>query len=167
MIGPPFVTLLPEKTLEKGRDLLRVFGNLLRPFRNGNHVNQDTNMLENCQPFGGTEETPHADSGSGLNQSLFKFWLAQEGFMDKLVFIDLGKPLPSVFRAMQLNTRVHVVVEWSEKALECYDISQFEVMPDTFSSKCSVKTPRQEVISLHGCLDAFLKEEPLGPEDMW
>eukprot|EP00250_Pteridium_aquilinum_P022705 c25588_g1_i1 orf=296-1549(+) len=40
MIGPPFVTPLPEKGLEKGSDLLRVFGNLLRPFKNANHVNQ-------------------------------------------------------------------------------------------------------------------------------
>ncbi|KAI3751801.1 hypothetical protein L2E82_22892 [Cichorium intybus] len=31
----------------------------------------------------------------------------------------------------------------------------------------TVKKAKQESISLFSCLDAFLKEEPLGPDDMW
>ncbi|KAI5071347.1 hypothetical protein GOP47_0013598 [Adiantum capillus-veneris] len=167
MIGPPFVTPIPKAGLEKGSDLLRVFETLLRPFKNGNDNNEGMHMLDFNQYLGSSGTASSSDLGFCQNRGLFKFWFAQTSCMDNLVLIDLSKLLPSVFHSSQPNTKIHAVVEWSEKAMEFYDLSQFEGMPEAFSSKCSMKAVRQDAISLHGCLDAFVKEEPLGPEDKW
>lgn len=39
-------------------------------------------------------------------------------------------------------------------------------MPEVFKSDFLAKKP-QESVSLYKCLEAFLQEEPIGPEDMW
>lgn len=61
----------------------------------------------------------------------------------------------------------HVLLDWSDRILDFYDVSFLEDLPEIFKSEFTVKKTRQEAISLFSCLEAFLKEEPLGPDDMW
>lgn len=62
---------------------------------------------------------------------------------------------------------VKVFLDWTEKEGELYDASYLKDLPEVHKSGFTVKKTRQEAISLFSCLDAFLKEEPLGPDDMW
>ncbi|KAJ9542934.1 hypothetical protein OSB04_029440 [Centaurea solstitialis] len=50
--------------------------------------------------------------------------------------------------------------------LEKYDQSLLGSPAEVYKPAFFSKRP-QEAISLYKCLEAFLKEEPLGPEDMW
>ncbi|CAI8592805.1 unnamed protein product [Vicia faba] len=61
---------------------------------------------------------------------------------------------------------LHVLVCWSEKQTKKYDTQLCSSLPEVYKSGFLAKRP-QEPVSLYKCLEAFLQEEPLGPEDMW
>jgi ubiquitin carboxyl-terminal hydrolase 4/11/15 len=63
-------------------------------------------------------------------------------------------------------SRLHVLVCWSEKEIKKYDTQLCSSLPEVCKFSFSAKRP-QESVSLYKCLEAFLQEEPLGPEDMW
>lgn len=60
-----------------------------------------------------------------------------------------------------------VFLDWTEKEHELFDPSYLKDLPAVSKGSFAVKKTKQEAISLFSCLDAFLKEEPLGPDDMW
>lgn len=62
---------------------------------------------------------------------------------------------------------LRVTLNWTDKEHELYDIGYLEDLPDVCKSGFTAKKTRQEAVSLFSCLEAFLKEEPLGPDDMW
>lgn len=63
--------------------------------------------------------------------------------------------------------KVKVMLDWTDKEHELYDSSYLKDLPEVHKSGILAKKTKQEAISLFSCLDAFLKEEPLGPDDMW
>lgn len=64
------------------------------------------------------------------------------------------------------SKRLYVLVCWPEKQIERYDTRLLTSLPEVFKFSFLTKKP-QEAVSLYKCLEAFLQEEPLGPEDMW
>lgn len=60
-----------------------------------------------------------------------------------------------------------VMLDWTDKDHEMYDFSYLMDLPEVCKTSFTAKKTRQEAISLFSCLEAFLKEEPLGPDDMW
>lgn len=62
---------------------------------------------------------------------------------------------------------VRIMLDWTGKEHELYDTSYLKDLPVVHKTGFTVKKTKQEAISLFSCLDAFLKEEPLGPDDMW
>lgn len=62
---------------------------------------------------------------------------------------------------------VKVYLDWTDKEHNLYDISFLKDLPEVHKAGFTVKKTRPEAISLFTCLEAFLKEEPLGPDDMW
>ncbi|KAI4326771.1 hypothetical protein L6164_019308 [Bauhinia variegata] len=62
---------------------------------------------------------------------------------------------------------VRVSLDWTDKEHELYDASYLRDLPEVYKTGFTVKKTRQEAISLFSCLEAFLTEEPLGPDDMW
>lgn len=64
------------------------------------------------------------------------------------------------------SKRLYVLVSWPQKQIEGYDTHLLTSLPEVFKSSFFAKRP-QESVSLYKCLEAFLQEEPLGPEDMW
>ncbi|KAL1827782.1 hypothetical protein ACET3Z_006194 [Daucus carota] len=62
--------------------------------------------------------------------------------------------------------RLNVIVCWTEKMVERRNSVLLSSLPETYKSGFFSRKP-QESVSLYTCLEAFLKEEPLGPEDMW
>lgn len=61
---------------------------------------------------------------------------------------------------------LEVLVSWSDKMIEKYDTCLLSSLPEVFKPQRSINRT-QDSVSLYKCLEAFLKEEPLGPEDMW
>ncbi|PPD67322.1 hypothetical protein GOBAR_DD35803 [Gossypium barbadense] len=72
-------------------------------------------------------------------------------------------------KAINLSAMSHVVVylDWKSKLLEKYNINYLENLPEVFKYGPITKKARTEPLSLYTCLEAFLREEPLVPEDMW
>lgn len=62
--------------------------------------------------------------------------------------------------------RLNVLVCWPQKLIKEYDPPFFSPLPEILKPGFFAKRP-QETVSLYKCLEAFLTEEPLGPEDMW
>mgnify|MGYP002776923633 FL=1 len=184
--GCPLVACIPDEKFQTGEDLLCLFQTLIRPlakrkqspepvaavtasqqqqnapdsllhqdkniFESGvsassdNHLHDGTSMLSN-----GAKQDP---------QHLFQFYLVEERFLGQDVLVELDKPLPSVFKSSRL---IQVAVSWSDKAKDQYNVDQLDAVADSYSR---IKQ-RQETASLYSCLEGFLKEEPLGLEDMW
>nr|ABA99902.2 Ubiquitin carboxyl-terminal hydrolase family protein, expressed [Oryza sativa Japonica Group] len=53
-----------------------------------------------------------------------------------------------------------------DNGLEQYNFSSLDNLPEIYKAVLFSRRP-QETCSLYACLEAFIKEEPLGPEDMW
>nr|XP_019702095.2 ubiquitin carboxyl-terminal hydrolase 9-like isoform X2 [Elaeis guineensis] len=62
---------------------------------------------------------------------------------------------------------IRVLMDWPVREHDLYDFSFLEDLPEVFKSGCMLKKTRQEAVTLFSCLETFLKEEPLGPDDMW
>ncbi|XP_010525436.1 PREDICTED: ubiquitin carboxyl-terminal hydrolase 5 [Tarenaya hassleriana] len=62
---------------------------------------------------------------------------------------------------------VTISLDWSQELSGIYDISLFESLPEVLKYGPATKKSRTEPLSLYACLEAFLREEPLVPEDMW
>ncbi|GJP42950.1 hypothetical protein CLOM_g2470 [Closterium sp. NIES-68] len=82
-----------------------------------------------------------------------------------------GTDLPKGFTPDMLSKDgLALLLDWSAKGLkEFYDVGQLEELPEVSSGSAGLpmKNKRQEGVTLFSCLDAFIKEEPLGPDDMW
>ncbi|KAJ1409278.1 Ubiquitin specific protease, conserved site [Sesbania bispinosa] len=65
------------------------------------------------------------------------------------------------------SQHIRVFLDWTDKEHELYDANYLRDLPEVHKTGFSVKKTRQEAISLFSCLEAFLTEEPLGPDDMW
>lgn len=66
----------------------------------------------------------------------------------------------------KFSSSLNVFVFWSERMIEKYDTCLLSSLPEVFKPQLYTRRP-QESVSLYKCLEGFLKEEPLGPEDMW
>jgi ubiquitin carboxyl-terminal hydrolase 4/11/15 len=66
-----------------------------------------------------------------------------------------------------LGAIMRLLMGWSVREYEIYNLKYMEDLPDVFKPGFMSKKTRQEAVNLFSCLDAFLKDEPLGPDDMW
>lgn len=117
---------------------------------------------ENCDPCSRPNDVPMADIELDHQSSVepfFHLWLTEnKGFSRSRIENDSHiKP----------DAIIQVLLDWSDRELGVYDVSFLQDLPEVFKSGFTVKKTRQESISLFSCLEAFLKEEPLGPDDMW
>ncbi|KAH7285349.1 hypothetical protein KP509_33G024300 [Ceratopteris richardii] len=194
-LGHTLVAPVPNQGFCTGADLLCVFERILRPLRNSmvvsvdgmedvshdahakyNRTDQDTEMCDNYPDMVNIDSSANAGlqdgdfrvcNGVTHDPQLFELWVSEDRFGTRQARVELDSELPAVFSNPRLNTRIHVAVDWSDLALKKYDVKQLENIPDGPRISSTVKKQRQEAISLYSCLEAFLKEEPLGPEDMW
>lgn len=79
--------------------------------------------------------------------------------------IDLFARDEKVIR-LPSSSSMLVAINWSDELLKKYDIQCLENLPEVFNGPVTKKA-RSEPLSLYTCLEAFLREEPLVPEDMW
>eukprot|EP00899_Mesostigma_viride_P022823 jgi/Mesvir1/3725/Mv15003-RA.2 len=63
---------------------------------------------------------------------------------------------------------LYIMVVWHKPALALYDVSRLD-KPREHTSVAATRNSREAepAFSLYACVEAFLKEEPLGKDDMW
>lgn len=81
--------------------------------------------------------------------------------------IDLTVGDDKVVKLSLSSMSILVFVDWSQKLLASYDSSHIANLPEVCKHVHVSKKARNEPLSLYTCLEAFLREEPLVPEDMW
>lgn len=160
-----------------GSDIHDIYKRLLCPFQisaqdapEENHTS-DINVIEKTREMeNGTDSTSACvidpiRSGDGVDSTSdadFQFYITDEKGTIKGSEIQVGESVVG----LENSKRLYVHVCWAEKQIERYDTCLLSSLPEVFKSSCFTKRP-QESVSLYKCLEAFLQEEPLGPEDMW
>ncbi|XP_031391982.1 ubiquitin carboxyl-terminal hydrolase 5 isoform X1 [Punica granatum] len=81
-------------------------------------------------------------------------------------FIDLSEGEEKSIK-LSSSSFMLVVMNWSTELSEKYDTQYLENLPEVCKYGHVSKKTRTEPLSLYTCLEAFLREEPLVPEDMW
>ncbi|CBI39133.3 unnamed protein product, partial [Vitis vinifera] len=173
MFGIPLVVRMSE--CSNGCDIHKQFLKLLDPFfmptedslddiTAGNAANEDTEMED---AISSTVSNGDANSDSETGDELqlgnnFSFYLTDEKGSTKGSNINMNK----LELISQLPRRLNVLVHWPYRMIEKYDTCLLSLLPEICKPELFAKRP-QESVSLYKCLEAFLKEEPLGPEDMW
>ncbi|XP_057506686.1 ubiquitin carboxyl-terminal hydrolase 8-like [Actinidia eriantha] len=174
MFGIPLVARISN--FSDGSEIRKEFLKLLNPFLlgaeytlNGVDDHKCDNEDIEMEDVGSTrlsDGDANSDSGSGDDSNLapdFQFYLMEErGFLSKGPKIQMNEPIP----ISALTRIVNVLVYWPDKLTELYDTCLLSSLPQICKLGLLIKQP-QESISLYKCLEAFLKEEPLGPDDMW
>lgn len=170
MFGIPLVARLPD--LSCGSDIRKKFLKLLNPFlmpiedvlndcddEEGSYGNEDSEMLDATSPT-----VLDTDAGSDSKTSDETHLGTDFQFQIGPLFSEIKMDEPLQVSGLVKELEVHVV--WSDKMIDKYDTCILSSLPEVFKPQTFMKRP-QESVSLYKCLEAFLKEEPLGPEDMW
>lgn len=123
------------------------------------------------QPMLGTKASSinEADSGKGdgTSKQVTTQKLPLQLVDENNACIDLTVGDDKVVKLSSSSMSILVFVDWSQKLLGSYDTSYIESLPEICKYGHATKKARNEPLSLYTCLEAFLREEPLVPEDMW
>lgn len=161
--------------LAHGLDIRNLYLELLKPFcipakdtfnnnvtAGSTAIEEVTQIVDNV-PFTGGVATPSSvKEVEPPSDAELQFYLTDEKGIVKNSKIVMNEPIAMT----GVPEEVHVLVCWSGKLIEQYDTRLLSSFPEILKSGFLPKRP-QESVSLYKCLEAFLTEEPLGPEDMW
>lgn len=171
--GIPLVSRLCDSS--SGSHIRNLYLKLLNPFETPAKDLEDINNSEDTalEEVAMTEDTLTSDMGgvgkasdeNGANSPAdaeLQFYLADDKGTIKESKIEMNEPVGM----KGVSARLNVLVCWPEKNIQQYDTCLLSSLPEVFKSGIFTRKP-QESVSFYKCLEAFLKEEPLGPEDMW
>ncbi|XP_031743174.1 ubiquitin carboxyl-terminal hydrolase 8 isoform X2 [Cucumis sativus] len=174
--GFPLVAKLPGGF--NGSDIKDIYKKLLSPYQvsapdalEENHTS-DVDTTEKTEVENGTSSTSACvidpltiEDGVNCNSPSdadLQFYTTDDKGIIRGSEIEVGEFVVG----SEKSKRLYVLVSWPEKQIERYDTHLLTSLPEVFKSSFFAKRP-QESVSLYKCLEAFLQEEPLGPEDMW
>ncbi|KAG6526805.1 ubiquitin carboxyl-terminal hydrolase 8-like [Zingiber officinale] len=165
--GVPLVTTLPD--VVDGSTICKMFLKLLSPFRKSKDAGLDGEE-DRCTSISfeanfnmeAESECPQEVEYASNTEGEFQFHLTDEKskVMQSKIEMDEATPLPTT------SKHLFVLVCWQTKVLEQYDTNLLNALPEIYKFRLFPKRS-QDSCTLYACLEAFLKEEPLGPEDMW
>ena len=173
--GFPLVAKLPSAF--NGSDIQAIYKKLLSPFQvpapdalEENHTSdvdaiEKTREVENGTNSGSAcaiDPLRSEDADNSPSDADLQFYTTDEKGFVRGSEIQVGEFVVG----SEKSKRLYVLVSWPEKQIERYDTRLLTSLPEVFKSSYLTKRP-QESVSLYKCLEAFLQEEPLGPEDMW
>ncbi|KAF1001999.1 hypothetical protein AG4045_022181 [Apium graveolens] len=119
---------------------------------------EDTSFLESAEGA----VTPNKNSLDMHTTTDFNYYRADEKGTGRGSEIEMNEQITCEV----LPCRLNVIVCWPENMVARRNTLLLSSLPETYKSGFFSKKPKESV-SLYKCLEAFLKEEPLGPEDMW
>ncbi|KAG2622259.1 hypothetical protein PVAP13_3NG274300 [Panicum virgatum] len=173
--GAPLVSNLPDNTVT-GSTICNLFLKVMTPFRvSKDDVSVGDERIGESSLANETADTDMSTDTSeqtSLNnntledetgtEDAMQFFLTNERFPDQRMKIEMDQPI-TVKGPLR---RLHVVVCWLDDGLEQYNLGSLDSLPEIYKAVLFSRRP-QDTCSLYACLEAFIKEEPLGPEDMW
>jgi ubiquitin carboxyl-terminal hydrolase 4/11/15 len=175
--GTPLVSLISRDEVITRGDIQTVVNTMLSPLLRSESLRQ-ADTSEPCLSLAASEK--HRDSSSGeacsnsMSDSVNKdgnavtlFKLPLQLVEESNACVDLSVGEDKAIKLSSTSTSVLVYVDWSRELLEKYDTHYLENLPEVFKYGPVNKKARTEPLSLYTCLEAFLREEPLVPEDMW
>ncbi|CAI0439894.1 unnamed protein product [Linum tenue] len=159
--GVPLIASIPyEDSITRG-DIQREVQKILLPWFGGDNLIQDTDG-DICADY--VTDSPKTNGCPSKTLSL-KFSLQMADKSNEL--IDLSAKEGKSIRVATSSAPAVVYVDWSRDLIEKCSAKYFENLPEVFRYGPVSKKARTEPLSLYTCLEAFLREEPLVPEDMW
>ncbi|KAK3228187.1 hypothetical protein Dsin_008049 [Dipteronia sinensis] len=167
LFGAPLVTYLEEDQLN-GADIDAAVSRLLVPLRRTYSSAKAGRGKENGYLSDAIDEPSNSS-----NQSIESAELEDESSKELSFQLYLTDSRITSSKLLKKDSTIKpvscikVLLDWTDEVHESYDPSYLKDLPVVHKTGFTVKKTRQEAISLFSCLDAFLTEEPLGPEDMW
>ncbi|XP_019428321.1 PREDICTED: ubiquitin carboxyl-terminal hydrolase 9-like isoform X2 [Lupinus angustifolius] len=161
LFGSPLVTYLVEDP-QYGANIEASVHKMLSPLRRAYSSTKSHDGKEDGFISVGSDEQSNICSeqeGTSCAESSFQLVLTNER-----CFSCYPIEKDSLIKPSQ---HIRVFLDWSGIEHELYDSSFLRDLPEVHKTGFTVKKTRQEAISLFSCLEAFLTEEPLGPDDMW
>ncbi|CAK7340304.1 unnamed protein product [Dovyalis caffra] len=178
--GTPLVSLISRDDVITRGDIQTLVHKMLSPLLRSESLRQ-ADTPEPCSSLaasdtcrdnssGGACTNPlsnsmNKDSSSSKAVTLFK--LPLQLVEESNACIDLSVGEEKAVKLSSTSTSILVYVDWSQELLEKYDTHYLENLPEVLKYGPVNKKARTEPLSLYTCLEAFLREEPLVPEDMW
>ncbi|KAK7336407.1 hypothetical protein VNO77_16947 [Canavalia gladiata] len=179
--GTPIVSLISCDDAVTRGDIQAIVNRMLSPLlRKGSNVEQAT--TETSIPKVTSDQCNFTSSGDACATNVVSN-SANKDFTDSKAppmptlplllvdesnaCIDLSMGEEKVVKLSPSSPTVLVYIDWSQKLLEKYDTHPIETLPEVLKYGPVTKKARTEPLSLYTCLEAFLREEPLVPEDMW
>lgn len=160
--GTPLVTRLQHPLT--GLTVMTEFLKAMNPFLRSNSASSSSSSYSDSDTCHAREPEEMTEGAVyTVDLDLFQFYFTDERCQQQLSGVEKDEPVSNELSKNQ----VHVLVNWSEKALERYDLGLLNSLPEVHKSGGIFGRRPQEPVSLYSCLDAFLSEEPLGPDDMW
>ncbi|KAM3271605.1 hypothetical protein ACQJBY_042043 [Aegilops geniculata] len=172
--GTPLVSNLPD-TID-GRTIYNLLLKALTPFREPKDDVLDADQITGkSSPVNETSDidmSSDAAECSSMNTNAGEddmtteggmlFFLNTERFPNQRMKIEMDQTIT----LSNLQKRLIVSVSWQDNGLKQYNLDPLDSLPEVYKTVLFTRRP-QETCSLYACLEAFIKEEPLGPEDMW
>uniref|UniRef100_A0ACD5TK19 Uncharacterized protein n=1 Tax=Avena sativa TaxID=4498 RepID=A0ACD5TK19_AVESA len=172
LIGSPLVTCIPIDSTKKV-DIYGAVSVVLAPFVRAKVHPPGDSMLNGSGPsLDGIVLTDNSTScGKGLSTSnVDEATTDAEIFQFKLYLSDdkghVRNPIEEDSNHV-FGLTMRLLMDWSDREHGIYNLKYMDDLPDVFKPGFMSKKTRQEAVNLFSCLDAFLKDEPLGPDDMW
>ncbi|KAK8915991.1 Ubiquitin carboxyl-terminal hydrolase 9 [Platanthera zijinensis] len=178
LIGAPLVTCL-ERDSRKWSDIRAAIANVLRPFLckkaspKSDKMSDDNGYEPSLDSIALADNGDNAPCSSGQDPSIsnmevdrsevifpFQISAADDKFIRR-------KPIDRDDGVFAREPILKVALEWSDSGFDLYDFTFLEDLPEAFKSVFTAKKTKQEALTLFSCLETFMKEEPLGPYDMW
>ncbi|XP_020583150.1 ubiquitin carboxyl-terminal hydrolase 8 [Phalaenopsis equestris] len=163
LIGPPSGVAIQNLCLKLLNPFLRfsAIASSVDEANESNSLDEVVEMDTNLASSIGVIDAEEARESTGALRDNFQFFLTDEKSQKMISLIEMNES-----ELVAPLKKLHVLVCWQNKTIKGYEISLLSSLPEIY--KCSIFTRRpHEPVSLYACLETFLKEEPLGPEDMW
>ncbi|CAF1870445.1 hypothetical protein Bca4012_034347 [Brassica carinata] len=173
--GTPLLSLASrENALTKGK-IQCIVENLLSPFRKEESIMSEKGKSESSIPerrsarLNNSEE----DDKSGGSRK------AKKSSSSEVIASKLSLQLDENNKTVKLpdneaeaiklppSAAVTIYLDWTPELSGMYDITCLEGLPEVLKYGPATKKARSEPLSLYACLEAFLREEPLVPDEMW
>ncbi|XP_025605417.1 ubiquitin carboxyl-terminal hydrolase 5 isoform X3 [Arachis hypogaea] len=144
----------------------RMLSPLLRKSGNTEHTNTETSITKAAGDNASSDAYATNLVSNSVNKAGRMPTLPLLLIDESNACIDLSMGEDKVVKLPSSSTLL-VYIDWSQKLLEKYDTHPLETLPEVLKYGPVSKKARTEPLSLYTCLEAFLREEPLVPEDMW
>ena len=172
LIGSPLVTCIPNDSTRKA-DIYAAVSAVLAPFVRANVHAPGESLLNGSRPSldGIVLRDNGASCEKGLSTSNVDEARSDAEFLPFKLYLsdDKGHIRNPVEEDSDhvFGLPMRLLMGWSDKEHEIYNLKYMDDLPDVFKPGFMSKKTQQEAVNLFSCLDAFLKDEPLGPDDMW